>query len=99
VADYQAHLDAHGYVTIVVGDDSQRQKSPAAFRSANWLSFGRDQQSVLIYRQLIPARGFSQALPRPTSSASGLQPRMGPYYPTMTTCAASDWAAGRCRAS
>lgn len=99
VADYQAHLDTRGYVTIVVGDDSLRPKAPPALRSANWLSFGREQQSVLIYRQLIPARGFTQALPGPTGSDSGLRPRMGPYYPTLTTCTSGDWSAGRCRPS
>jgi hypothetical protein len=93
VADRQANTDSHGIVTIVLTTPAQR---PHNLGAANWLPFGWQSSGVLIYRQLLPASAFTQAIQRAPSSLSAMRARMGAYYPTITQCSAAQWSANRC---
>jgi hypothetical protein len=99
VADYQANLDKQGYATIVLGDAAATSRAAREARAANWLAFGHDQQGVLIYWQLLPAPGFTQAVQNASGSTATMRARLGAYYPTITRCSASSWTSGRCAAA
>ncbi len=98
VADYQANLDAQGYATIVLGNRARRP-APASLKTANWLAFGREKQSVLIYRQLLPVGSFKQAIQRAPTDVAGMQAAMGPYFASVSVCTGAQWSANRCSAA
>lgn len=93
LADRQAKKDRDGYVTIVLGAPTAR---PHNLGTANWLPFGWQSTGVLIYRQLLPAHAFAQAVQRAPSSQSAMRSRMGAYFPTITQCSTAQWTGNSC---
>jgi hypothetical protein len=78
--DDQVRLDADGFFTLVV---SRPKDWPAAARrqctATTWIPWGRQPDGVMIYRHMLPAPSFAQAI---QNVAYGSEPaQMGAYYP------------------
>ena len=56
--DYQAVASRSGYVTVVISTLANRPSTATQANGINWLPFGREQVSALVYRQLLPSPVF-----------------------------------------
>jgi hypothetical protein len=79
--DDQVARDRDGNYTIVV---SQPRDWPAAAARrcrgiASWIPWGPQPEGVMIYRQMLPAASFTQAIQNVAYGSE--QRQMGPYYP------------------
>jgi hypothetical protein len=79
--DDQTRVDRAGDYTLVI---SQPSSWPAAAarrcrKTVSWLPWGPQPEGVVLYRQMLPAPTFTQAIQN-VSHGSGQQ-QMGPYYP------------------
>jgi hypothetical protein len=79
--DDQVRVDKKGNYTIVV---SQPADWPAAAqkrcRAASWIPWGPQPHGVMIYRHMLPAPSFTQAIQNVAYGSE--QAQMGAYYPT-----------------
>jgi hypothetical protein len=79
--DDQVKLDGHGDYTLVISPPGQWPTAAARrCRSASWLPWGPQPEGVVIYRQMLPAASFTQAIARVSYGSERRQ--MGAYYPT-----------------
>jgi hypothetical protein len=80
--DDQVALNSSGDYTIVVSQPGSWP--PAAARRcrgiASWIPWGPQPDGVMIYRQMLPAPSFTQAIANVSHGSE--QREMGPYYPT-----------------
>lgn len=60
--DEQVPLDAQGFFTVVVSDPDQRPVNATATNHIAWLPWGAYPDGLLIYRQLLAAPSFTQAI-------------------------------------
>lgn len=73
--DDQVKLDKDGFFTIVISRPSDRPKC-----AKNWIPWGPQPEGVIIYRHMLPAPAFSEAIQR--ASYGSEQKTMGDYFPT-----------------
>lgn len=86
-ADYQTAVDRQGYLKIVVSDPARRPTNATAAHGVTWIPWGAaDAAGILIYRHMVPAKGFYahsiQSLEKGDDPVKG----MGDYYPTARYC-------------
>jgi hypothetical protein len=92
-ADYDAALK-HGYYTYVVSDPDERPANATAANGVTWLPWGGIfPNGVLIYRNMLPASSFAQAV-QSVSEASSPQASMGAYFPSTVYCTRATFEAG-----
>jgi hypothetical protein len=92
-ADYQAPLTAGAY-TYVVSDPGRRPANATAANGVTWLPWGGTLASgQVIYRNMLPASSFAQAVQNVPEGASP-QALMGPYFPHISYCAKATFEAG-----
>lgn len=79
-ADDQTAVDQDGYVTYVMSTPEHRPATATAECGATWLPWGPVTQGTLIYRHMLPAPDFRQAVQfaEPDNEAA----TMGEYLPT-----------------
>lgn len=85
VADHQAHLDEQGYFTIMVSDPADRPANATAANAIDWMPWGPYVDALLIYRHMLPAADFAQAIHNvPQGTAPG--DVMGAYLTGSAHC-------------
>jgi hypothetical protein len=85
-ADYGAAIRS-GSITYVVSDPGVRPAHATAAQGVTWLPWGGAQSAAqLVYRNMLPAAGFTHAAERITPTANP-QAVMGAYYPQAVYCA------------
>lgn len=92
-ADYQAAVK-RGYYTYVISDPDERPANATAANGVRWLPWGGAfPTGLVIYRNMVPAPSFTQAV---QSIQEGDSPAavMGPYYPSAVYCAKATFEAG-----
>lgn len=88
-ADYQTAVDRQGYLTIVVSDPAQRPANAVARNGVTWIPWGAaDPAGILIYRNMVPAAGFTHSVQAVKKGDDPLAV-MGAYYPTARYCTKS----------
>jgi hypothetical protein len=93
VADQDAKIDAAGYVTVVVSDTAHR---PAGLAPGdNWLPWGPASDVFVLYRHMLPAPDFAQAVQRVPVGADPAT-TMGEYYPRTVICQTAQFERDRC---
>ena len=85
VADYQAHLDDEGYYTVMVSDEADRPANAVADYGIDWLPWGPYIDALLIYRNMLPAPDFSQAINNVPKGTAPVE-IMGEYLPQSAYC-------------
>jgi hypothetical protein len=91
-ADYRAAI-SHGYYTYVISDPDRRPANATAANGVTWLPWGGTfPNGVVIYRNMLPAATFTQAV---QSIAEGESPQtvMGPYFPQSAYCSTAAFEA------
>ena len=83
--DEQGPIDAQGFFTIAVSDANARPSNADAAHQIAWLPWGAYPDGLLIYRQLLAADGFAQAI-RNVPQGSDPAALMGDYLPQGTYC-------------
>ncbi len=94
IPDQDAVLDDDGYLTLVISDPADRPANADAEHGVNWLPWGGIYpDGRVIYRQMLPAPGFAEAVANigPGQTARDV---MGPYYPQSAYCAQATFEAG-----
>jgi hypothetical protein len=92
-ADYHAAIK-NGYYTYVISDPDARPANATAQNGVTWLPWGGIFPSgVVIYRNLLPAPTFAQAIQN-VSETSSPQSVMGPYFPSTVYCSKATFEAG-----
>jgi hypothetical protein len=91
--DYVAALNK-GYYTYVVSDPNKRPSNATAANGVTWLPWGGIFPSgEVIYRNMLPAPSFAQAVQNVPETASP-QPIMGRYFPVISYCTTARFEAG-----
>jgi hypothetical protein len=92
-ADYRAATNG-GYYTYVVSDPDKRPANATAANGVTWLLWGGTMASgQVIYRNMLPAPSFAQAVQHVPEGASP-QGVMGPYFPHAVYCTKAIFEAG-----
>ncbi len=94
VADFETPRDADGWFTTVVSDVADRPANATAANGVSWLPWGGAYYDALvIYRHMLPATTFGQAIQR---VPKGVDPAtvMGGYYPRGAYCSTTAFEAG-----
>lgn len=84
--DQETPLDAEGFFTVAVSDPADRPANAVADNDVAWLPWGGIyKDGILIYRHMLPAADFAQAI---HNVPKGTDPRavMGDYFPEVTYC-------------
>ncbi|MGX1668840.1 hypothetical protein [Streptomyces sp. NPDC055400] len=86
--DEQLHPDAHGNYTVVVSRPGDRPKNATAACGVDWIAWPKNgdgagdlDDAMLLLRNMLPAKGFTQA-PQNTRTGDDEAQVMGPYLPT-----------------
>lgn len=96
-ADYNAAIQHH-YYTYVISDPGVRPANATAGNGVTWLPWGGIFPSgYLIYRNLLPAPTFAQAVQN-VGEGSSPQAVMGPYFPSAVYCTRAAFERGGWRA-
>jgi hypothetical protein len=66
INDDRAKIGADGWVTYVVSTPANRPRNATEACGVNWLPWGPNARNVLIYRHMLPAADFAQAIQRAT---------------------------------
>lgn len=92
-ADEQTALDGAGFFTVVVSDAAERPANATAKNGFTWLPWGPYPDGLLIYRHMLPAPDFAEAI---QNVPRGSDPRtvMGDYFPLVTYCSRATFEAG-----
>lgn len=85
VADHEAHLDEQGYFTVMVSDAADRPSNAVAENHIDWLPWGPYIDALLIYRHMLPAGHFSQAIHNVPQGTAPID-IMGEYMPQSAYC-------------
>lgn len=85
VADYQAHLDDDGYFTVMVSDEADRPANAVAENHIDWLAWGPYIDALLIYRHMLEADSFGQAIHNVPKGTPPVE-IMGEYMPQSAYC-------------
>jgi hypothetical protein len=92
-ADQSMQLDRQGYFTVVISDPVHKPTN--LLRTDNWLPAGPYPDVFVLYRQMLPAASFTQAIQSAPSAAAAPQ-TMGAYYPDTRTCSVAAFEHNRC---
>ena len=95
-ADYDAAV-RRGSITYVVSDPGVRPPAASSADGVTWLPWGAQPDAQLVYRNMLPARGFGHAVQRVTPSSSVARV-LGPYYPRAVYCRPATFQRGGWRA-
>jgi hypothetical protein len=95
LADYQMVTDKNGYYTLVISDPSNRPKNAYPKDGVNWLPWGVYPNTMLIYRQMLANKSFTQSIANIPEHASVLQ-TMREYYPVGRYCTKAEFEQNRC---
>ena len=68
-----------GIATFVVSTPNERPTNATAACGVNWLPWGPDERGALIYRNMLPAASFAQAIQKATPDHESAT--MGDYFP------------------
>ena len=93
VADQDAKVDAEGYVNVVISDTAHRPNGLA--KEDNWLPWGPSPDVFVLYRHMLPAPEFEQAVQRVPPGADPAA-TMGEYYPRTVICQTAQFERDRC---
>ena len=85
-ADYAAAIRG-GSITYVISDPGTRPANANAAHGVTWLPWGAQPSAQLVYRNMLPAPWFANAVQRVTPT-SKVAPVLGPYYPQAVYCQA-----------
>jgi hypothetical protein len=92
-ADYHAAIK-RGYYTYVISDPDARPANATAGNGVTWLPWGGVFPSgYVIYRNLLPAPTFAQAIQK-VGETSSPESVMGPYFPSTVYCSKATFEAG-----
>jgi len=92
-SDYQAPIKG-GYYTYVVSDPDKRPANATAANGVAWLPWGGTMASgQVIYRNMLPASSFAQAVQNVPEGAPP-QGLMGRYFPQAVYCTRATFEAG-----
>lgn len=91
VPDFEA-VETAGVATFVISSPSNRPPNATAADGVNWLPWGSYADATVIYRQMLAAPTFSQAIPQVTGGTS-LASTMGTYLPEIAYCSEATFAA------
>jgi hypothetical protein len=86
-------LDRDGYFTVVISDPEHKPAN--LLRTDNWLPAGTYPEIFVLYRQMLPAPSFTQAIAFAPSAAAAPQ-TMGAYYPDTRICSTAAFEQSRC---
>ena len=87
-ADYHAAIQ-DGYYTYVISDPDARPANATAANGVTWLPWGGVfPNGTLIYRNMLPSPGFTNAVQDVTQTGVDSNPltAMGPYFPQTAYC-------------
>jgi hypothetical protein len=91
--DHAMRLDGEGYFTVVISDPAHK---PTNLRPTDtWLPAGAYPDVFVLYRQMLPASSFAQAIAFAPSPAAAPK-TMGAYYPDTRICTAARFERDRC---
>lgn len=90
VPDYKAVLDSQGRGTFVISDPDARPANATAANEVNWLPWGDYADGRIIYRQMLAAPSFTQAISN-IQPGQSLQSVMGPYLPQIAYCTTQEF--------
>jgi len=79
VNDDRAVLGADGFATYVISTPGQRPANAKRECGVNWLAWGPNSRGVVIYRHMLPAAGFAQAIQHAKPDKE--RETMGDYLP------------------
>lgn len=86
LVDADIPVDDEGYFTVVVSDPAGRPDSASADNGFGWLPWGGIYpDSEMIYRHMLPAPGFTQAIQGVAYDQDPAEV-MGEYYPRIAYC-------------
>lgn len=85
VADENAVVGPDGFATFVVSDEADRPSTVTRQNGFNWIPWGAYPDMILLYRQMLPASGFAEAIEYQPYGES-LSDGMGDYYPESAYC-------------
>lgn len=91
--DQSTRLDRQGFFTVVISDPAHRPAN--LLRTDNWLPAGPYPDIFVLYRQMLPASSFGQAVAFAPSATAAPQ-TMGAYYPVTRVCSKSAFEKSRC---
>jgi hypothetical protein len=91
--DQGMRLDRQGYFTVVMSDPVHKPAN--LLRTDNWLPAGPYPDIFVLYRQMLPAQSFTQAIAFAPSPAAAPQ-TMGAYYPATRICSTAAFEQNRC---
>ncbi|MGH7821802.1 MAG: hypothetical protein ACREQ9_18725, partial [Candidatus Binatia bacterium] len=92
MSDEDVALDPDGAFTIVVSTPDQR---PA--NAENWLAFGPEPESVLLYRHMLPSpEFFPRSAQGVAASGEPIEEVMGEYFPSTVYCSKTDFEENHC---
>jgi hypothetical protein len=91
--DHGMHLDRRGDFTVVISDPAHKPAN--LLRTDNWLPAGPYPDIFVLYRQMLPAASFAQAI-QFAPSASAAPATMGAYYPDTRICSTAAFERNRC---
>jgi hypothetical protein len=91
--DRSMRLDRDGYFTVVISDPAHKPAN--LLRTDNWLPAGTYPDIFVLYRQMLPAPSFTQAIAFAASAAAAPQ-TMGAYYPDTRICSTAAFEQSRC---
>lgn len=94
VPDHEMVIDSDGYFTFVISDPSDRPANAVPAEGINWLPWGGPYyDGVVIYRHMLPAPGFAQAIQN-VPEGTDPQPVLGDYFPRAAYCSRTDLERG-----
>lgn len=79
-SDDEIPLDRSGSYTVVVSTPADRPANARPACGVAWVAWGPQSQGLLLYRQLLAAAPFAQAIAR-VGTPGNERAAMGPYYP------------------
>ncbi|MGH7818792.1 MAG: hypothetical protein ACREQ9_03390, partial [Candidatus Binatia bacterium] len=89
LTDYQAEVGPDGWLTLVVSDPGDRPSGVTTGSRVNWLPWGGAYvDSLLIYRHMLPAASFAEAI-QSVGYYQNLEEVMGDYAPRAAYCDAA----------
>ncbi len=94
-ADYATALDADGYYTYVMSYEASGSQPDWVPAEATWLPWGAtDQPNILIFRNMLPAARFTQAVQNAEAAGCTVDNQSGAAVPYAVQRTASECAAG-----
>jgi hypothetical protein len=96
-ADFQAPVGPDGHATVVISDPDDRPANATRRDGVAWIPWGAYPEGLVIYRHMLPARSFQQAIQHIPQGEAASE-HTGAYYPRGTYCSTEDFESGGWRA-